>query len=75
MKNVAAVVGVPDRYWGESAKAYVVLRVSHSVDSEDLRKYCGKILTGYKIPKIFEFISALPRGSTGKVLKRELRNL
>ena len=70
----AAVIGVPDRYWGESVKAYVVLRKNQSVNSDSLTKFCGKTLAGYKTPKSFEFISALPRGSTGKVLKRELHN-
>ena len=71
----AAVIGVPDRYWGESVKAYVVLRENQSADSDGLSDFCGKTLAGYKIPKAFEFISALPRGSTGKVLKRKLHNL
>ena len=70
----AAVIGVPDRYWGESVKAYVVLRENQNVNSDSLTKFCGKTLAGYKTPKSFEFISALPRGSTGKVLKRELHN-
>ena len=71
----AAVIGVPDRYWGESVKAYVVLRENQSADSDGLSDFCGKTLAVYKIPKAFEFISALPRGSTGKVLKRKLHNL
>jgi long-chain acyl-CoA synthetase len=71
----AAVIGIPDRYWGESVKAYVVLRENQRVDSKDLSEFCRKTLAGYKTPRSFEFISALPRGSTGKVLKRELRDL
>jgi long-chain acyl-CoA synthetase len=70
-----AVIGVPDLYWGESVKAYVVLRDNHNVDSEGLNSFCREVLAGYKTPKSFEFVAALPRGSTGKVLKRELRNL
>ena len=66
---------IRDRYWGESVKAYVVLRENQRVDSEDLSEFCRKTLAGYKTPRSFEFISALPRGSTGKVLKRELRDL
>jgi acyl-CoA synthetase (AMP-forming)/AMP-acid ligase II len=71
----AAVIGVPDTYWGESVKAYVVLRENHSVDSETLNDHCRKTLAGYKSPKSFEFVTELPRGSTGKILKRALRNL
>jgi long-chain acyl-CoA synthetase len=71
----AAVIGIPDRYWGESVKAYVVLRENQRVDSKDLSEFCRNTLAGYKTPRSFEFISALPRGSTGKVLKRELRDL
>ena len=70
-----AVIGVPDLYWGESVKAYVVLRDNHNVDSEGLNSFCREVLASYKTPKSFEFVAALPRGSTGKVLKRELRNL
>ena len=71
----AAIIGVPDQYWGESVKAYVVLGDNHSVDTEDLNSYCREVLAGYKTPKSFEFVAALPRNATGKVLKRELRNL
>ncbi len=70
-----AVIGVPDLYWGESVKAYVVLRDNHNVDSEGLNSFCREVLARSKTPKSFEFVAALPRGSTGKVLKRELRNL
>ena len=53
----------------------MVLGDNHSVDTEDLNSYCREVLAGYKTPKSFEFVAALPRNATGKVLKRELRNL
>lgn len=69
----AAVVGVPDELRGEEVKAYLVLREGRSLSGEDIQAYCLERLAKYKCPKEIEFISALPKGPTGKVLKRELR--
>lgn len=69
-----AVIGVPDDYWGEAVKAYVVLGTGVNTDSEDLLSYCEEHLAKYKIPKSVEYIDALPRNAAGKILKRELRN-
>lgn len=68
-----AVVGVADDHWGEAVKAYVVLRPNQSTTSRELETYCEKFLARYKLPKSFEFVTALPHNAAGKILKRELR--
>jgi len=72
-----AVVGVPDPDWGESLRAFVVLRpgsVAGELLRADLKRFCKDALADYKCPRRFDFLDALPRNPTGKVLKRELRD-
>jgi fatty-acyl-CoA synthase len=70
----AAVVGRPDARWGEVPVAYVVLTPAATTTPEDLIEHCRRQLARFKIPKAVEFIDALPRNPSGKVLKRELRD-
>ncbi len=69
----AAVVAVEDRREREAVKAFVVLKESGTVTASELSEFCGANLAPYKIPKLFEFVEALPKSATGKVLRRELR--
>jgi long-chain acyl-CoA synthetase len=69
----AAVVGVPDDYFGEALRAFVVLRPGMNVEPIELESHCRATLAGYKIPKEFRFVDVLPRNAGGKVLKNSLR--
>ncbi len=68
----SAVIGIPCQYMGEKVKAVVVLKPGASLTEECIKEYCGEHLADYKVPRIFEFRDALPRNSTGKILKRIL---
>lgn len=69
----AAVVGVPDLSWGESVKAFIVLKTGAVLTEEEIIAFCKERLASYKKPKFIEFIDALPRNTSGKILKRTLR--
>ncbi|MEE9275003.1 MAG: long-chain fatty acid--CoA ligase, partial [bacterium] len=68
-----AVVGVPDERWGEVPVAYVVLKPGEGAGAEEIIGRCAEGLAKFKVPKAVEFIDALPRNPSGKVLKRALR--
>ncbi|GHB63784.1 hypothetical protein GCM10010347_37190 [Streptomyces cirratus] len=69
----AAVVGVPDPYRGESVKAYVSLRPGASVEPGELSAYCAERIAAYKYPRQVEVLPVLPKTTSGKILRRELR--
>ncbi|MBT2403799.1 AMP-binding protein [Streptomyces sp. ISL-87] len=70
----AAVVGVPDPYRGESVKAYVSLRPGASVEPAELSAYCAERIAAYKYPRQVEILPVLPKTTSGKILRRELRD-
>lgn len=68
-----AVIAVPDDRWGEVPKAFVVLKPGDQVSEGEILAHCREHLAGYEVPKSVEFRDALPKGGTGKILKRVLR--
>ncbi|MEU7577485.1 AMP-binding protein [Streptomyces sp. NPDC041068] len=70
----AAVVGVPDSYRGETVKAYVSLRPGSDTDPAELAAYCKERLAAYKYPREVEILTELPKTTSGKILRRELRS-
>ncbi|MCZ8129844.1 MAG: class I adenylate-forming enzyme family protein [Steroidobacteraceae bacterium] len=70
-----AVVGVPDEKWGERLKAVIALRPGTPAPApEALIEHCARELSGYKVPREYAFVDALPRNANGKILKRALRD-
>ncbi|MED4582362.1 long-chain-fatty-acid--CoA ligase [Brevibacillus choshinensis] len=69
----AAVIGIPDEVHGEAVKAFVALK-EIAVSQEDIVAFCTDKLAKYKIPRQVEFVAELPKNSTGKILRRSLRN-
>ena len=68
----AAAIGIPDRQSGEAVKLFVV-RKDPTLTEADVRHYARERLTGYKIPRVIEFLDELPKTNVGKVLRRALR--
>jgi long-chain acyl-CoA synthetase len=68
-----AVIGVPDEYRGETVKAYVSLKPGASVTEQELVDFAKEQMAAYKYPRSVEFIDELPKTTTGKILRRELR--
>jgi fatty-acyl-CoA synthase len=70
----ATVFGVRDERFGERLKAVVVTRPGHELDEDGVKRFVRENLASFKVPRDVEFVDELPRTSTGKVLKRELRD-
>lgn len=73
--EAAAVIGTPDEIYGEAVAAFVVLKTGETASAEELTEFCGKHLADYKCPTIFRFVADIPKGATGKLLKRELKEM
>jgi long-chain acyl-CoA synthetase len=70
--SAAATIGVPDALYGEEVVAFVVLKEGARVTEEELLSFCRERLADYKSPKSVRFVADIPKGPTGKLLKREL---
>ncbi|MGB9182320.1 MAG: long-chain fatty acid--CoA ligase [Pyrinomonadaceae bacterium] len=71
----AATIGVPDKLYGEEVAAFIVLKDGATVTEEDILNFCRERLADYKCPKSVRFLADIPKGPTGKLLKRELARL
>ena len=71
---MAAVIGIPDEIKGELAKAYIVLKKGCSATEADIIGYVRNKIAKFKAPRMVEFVSSLPQGPTGKILKRKMRD-
>jgi long-chain acyl-CoA synthetase len=69
----AAVIGVPDEYRGETVKAFVSLRPGESATADEIVEFCRERMAAYKYPRRVVILDELPKTSTGKILRRELR--
>jgi long-chain acyl-CoA synthetase len=72
---MVAVGGLPDELKGEIAKAYVVLKPGATADADGILALCRAELAAYKAPRAIQFVADLPKTSTGKIMRRELRKL
>ena len=68
----AAVIGVDNDVMGQTVKAFIV-KADPSLVVDEIKQYCKENLTGYKRPKIFEFMDELPKTNVGKILRKSLR--
>jgi O-succinylbenzoate-CoA ligase len=71
----AAVVGIPDELYGEEVAAVVVLKPDQKTSEEEVIDFCKARLADYKCPKTVRFVDDIPKGPTGKLLKRELAQM
>ena len=71
----AAVVGVPDKKYGEELKAFVVLKPGEKATEQEIIDFCGGKLTKFKTPKYVQFLDALPKNIMGKILYKDLRKM
>ena len=71
----AATIGVPDKLYGEEVAAFIVLKEGQQATEEEIINFCRERLADYKCPKSVRFLTDIPKGPTGKLLKRELARL
>jgi long-chain acyl-CoA synthetase len=69
-----AVIGVPDKEWGEKVTAYIVPKPGEKIDPKVLKAFLKEQLSSFKVPKEYHMVDDLPKSGAGKILKRELRD-
>ena len=72
LEGDAATIGVPDQLYGEEVAAFIVLKQGREATAEDIGSFCRERLADYKCPKTVRIVKDIPKGPTGKLLKREL---
>ena len=68
-----AVIGLPDKEWGERVMAYIIPQPGKTIDKDELKSFLKTRVAPFKVPKEFHTVSELPKSPAGKILKRELR--
>jgi fatty-acyl-CoA synthase len=71
----ATAIGVEDKEWGHRLRAFVVKKDNAALDEDTVKKHVKDQLAKYKVPREVVFLDELPRNPTGKILKRELREI
>ena len=71
----ACTIGVPDKYRGETVKAFIVPKQGETLTEKEIIAYCKKNLAAYKVPKQIEFMEELPKSAVGKILRRKLKEM
>jgi long-chain acyl-CoA synthetase len=69
----AWTIGIPDQYREETVKAYIVVKPGEKATAEEVIQYCREKLAAYKVPRMVEFIDALPKSAIGKILRKEVK--
>ena len=70
----ATTVGMDDEYLGEKIFTYIVLKDGKKLNDEKVKSFCKKFLSKEKIPDVVKFVESLPKGPSGKILRREMKN-
>lgn len=70
-----AVIGIPNKEWGETVAAVIVTDCSDGVDEKAIQDFCKDKLARYKIPRIIQFVDSIPRTPTGKIMKYRVREV
>jgi long-chain acyl-CoA synthetase len=70
-----AVVGIPDREWGEQVTAFIIPKAGHIINPEAMKGFLKSRLSAFKVPKAYVTVSELPKSPTGKILQRDLRKV
>ena len=70
----AAAIGVPDPYRGETVKAFVVLKPGATATDQEIIAFCRERLAAFRVPRVVEFRTELPKSQIGKILRRALRD-